>query len=92
MRRAESGEVVHELHHFSAVHAIAWSPEKRLLASGGDDSEAMVRRAESGEVVNELQHISIVPKAVVHMAMSGLMDRELYTLADPWKPHAQGGS
>ena len=52
----------------------------------------MVRRAESGEVVNELQHISIVPKAVVHMAMSDLMDRELYTLADPWKPHAQGGS
>ena len=63
-----------------------------MLTSGGDDSEAMVRRAESGEVVNELQHISIVPKAVVHMAMSDLMDRELYTLADPWKPHAQGGS
>ena len=51
-----------------------------------------MRRAESGEVVNELQHIIIVPKAVVHMSMSGLMDREFYTLANPWKPHAQGGS
>ena len=123
-------EAVQELQHYSAVHAIAWSPEGALLASGSDDSEAIVRRAESGEVVHELQHISIVPaaetqartmvrthrdvlqlglpwpgtmratkcpvckrpKAVVHMAVSGLMDRELYTLADLWKPHAQGGS
>ena len=40
------------------VFAIAFSPDGKTIASGGDDEKVIVRSVSTGEVVRELEHAS----------------------------------
>ena len=42
------------------VYAIAFSPDGKTIASGGDDEKVIVRSVSTGEVVRELEHAGAV--------------------------------